>query len=358
MCDGEVNRGVSCNTKAANTSPPPITLVENLPIIPLSQLTEAVRTSFLESAQRTIESGTLINEDPKFRSNGWFLTINNPTELNEELLKTDDARYVVYQIERGLNGTEHIQGLVYYKNPRVWPKRRYPTAHIERVKNLQAAIKYCMKEDTRVRGPYEIGVKPEQGRRTDLEELAIKVKAGVPMKTIADEHPTEYGRYARGLKDLKSAIMKPRSRKNDQAVIWLWGEAGAGKTSYVLDMHGEENVYVKNGKNKWWDGYEQQRVILLDDFDGSKWDYRDLLCLLDTTPYQGEVKGGTVQINSPYIYITCEHHPKYWYGPVDKTDKGELNHWQQINRRIDEIIEVKPKSGRTRHEARERVIEV
>lgn len=82
----------------------------------------------------------------------------------------------------------------------------------------------------------------------------------------------------------------------------------------------------------WWDGYEQQEAIIIDDFDG-KWPYRDLLRLLDRYPYQGQYKGGYVKINSPYIYITCEYSPSFfWRG----------NEFAQIHRRLSEIKHLGP----------------
>jgi len=82
----------------------------------------------------------------------------------------------------------------------------------------------------------------------------------------------------------------------------------------------------------WWDGYEQQEAIIIDDFDG-KWPYRDLLRLLDRYPYQGQFKGGYFKVNSPYIYITCEFAPSYfWQG----------NEYAQVFRRLKEVKYVPP----------------
>ena len=86
---------------------------------------------------------------------------------------------------------------------------------------------------------------------------------------------------------------------------------------------------MKDG-TPWWDGYTNQDVILIDDFDG-KWPFRDLLRLLDRYPYQGQIKGGYVKINSPHIYITCEFPPADIYQPGN-----ELN---QIIRRLDIILQ-------------------
>lgn len=102
-----------------------------------------------------------------------------------------------------------------------------------------------------------------------------------------------------------------------------------------------KTYYIKDG-TQWWDEYEQQEAIIIDDFDG-KWPFRDLLRLLDRYPYQGQFKGGYVPINSPFIYITCEHPPDWFWGPMAKaplTGDRSANELAQMLRRIDEIVHV------------------
>lgn len=271
------------------------------------------------------------------KSRGYLLTINNPTEEDEKDLVADSYQYLVYQIEKGESGTEHIQAFIYYKNPRVFPKKKYPRAHIERVRSFKAAETYCTKEKTRVRGPYKYGTPPRQGTRTDLENLAKQVLEGTSLEEIARNAPAHYVKYHNGLKALKSDTAPHRTQK--PTTVWIWGKTGVGKTRYVIDKHGAENVYIKDG-TKWWNGYNGEEAILIDDFDG-KWDFRDFLRLLDRYKYQGEYKGGYVKINSPYIYITCEFEPEHVYRKYDADDDKEDNNLQQVLRRLDKIIHIK-----------------
>jgi len=53
---------------------------------------------------------------------------------------------------------------------------------------------------------------------------------------------------------------------------------------------------------------------------------------LDRYRYQGQVKGGYVNINSPFIYITCEHPPSYYWSG---------NELDQITRRLTSVLEIK-----------------
>lgn len=268
-----------------------------------------------------VGSNTNVPTSKKIRkARGYMLTINNPTEMDKAELETDDHIYLIYQKEKGEQGTEHLQAFIYYKNPRIFPKKKYPRAHIEEAKNIKAAIAYCQKEDTRIEGPWEQGDMPEQGRRKDLEEVARDF-LNTDIETFAENEPAAIVRYHKGLKELKN-ISVYKHRTEPPKVFWFWGETGCGKTRTAVENHPESH-YIKDG-TQWWDGYEQQEAIIIDDFDG-KWPFRDLLRLLDRYQYQGQIKGGYVKINSPYIYITSEFPPDMSY------DGTQL---EQIERRI------------------------
>lgn len=275
---------------------------------------------------RSDVSCNTIKETSKSRS--YLLTINNYEQVDIATLKTwKDITYCVWQIEKGKEETTHIQAAIYFKNARAFNtiKKWFPRAHIESSSCFERIRNYCMKEDSRVEGPWERGIKPEQGRRNDLEKIADDIKNGMKLEEIAEKNPETYIRYNKGLQALKNVYNKDREER--PSVCWLWGLSGSGKTRSCYEAH--KSVYIKDG-TKWWDGYEQQEAIIIDDFDGL-WPYRDLLRLLDRYPYQGQIKGGYVKINSPYIYITCEFCPeRFWEG----------NEFTQIRRRIDYEIRV------------------
>lgn len=93
----------------------------------------------------------------------WCFTLNNPEEhgiVDDVLPVLAQERYVVWQRERGENGTPHIQGYIELHNPvrlsamKLW----LPSAHFEvRRGTREQARAYCMKEDTRDAGPWERG---------------------------------------------------------------------------------------------------------------------------------------------------------------------------------------------------------
>lgn len=258
---------------------------------------------------------------PTSKARGYMLTINNPKLSDYNAIKNDDHEYVIYQTEKVT--TVHIQGFVYYKNPRSFGamKKKYPTAHIEIARNVNDCIKYCSKDESRVSGPYENGIRPSQGQRNDLMMIYEDIKKGAKPIDIISKYPDSYIRYTKGITSMMMEMQEDRT--GPSIVIWLWGASRTGKTSTVFKTH--KSVYVKDG-TQWWDKYYQQEAIVIDDFDG-KWPFRDLLRLLDYTPYQGQYKGGYVKVNSKYIYITSEFAPEYYYKGTEFT---------QINNRIKE----------------------
>lgn len=91
----------------------------------------------------------------KTRSRNWCFTLNNYTDTHINFIKNLKCEYV-FQAEKGESGTDHLQGLLIFKEAKSFEsiKKLLPTAHIEKCKNLEASKKYCSKEETREAGPW------------------------------------------------------------------------------------------------------------------------------------------------------------------------------------------------------------
>lgn len=292
--------------------------------------------------------------DAKFKAaRNCCWTLCNYGKADIEAIAAWDCKYLIYGREKAeKTGTPHLQGYVEWKRPKEWKtlKNMHPRIHWEsRQGSQEQAIKYCMKgEQTHAEwmaaawnGPNygknadttERGERNESGKRTDLEDVAKMVLAKAPIQEIASKHPTQYILYNKGI----DRLIETQYKHRDAApyIEWRWGPAGTGKTTEPAERHANA-YYVKDG-TMWWNGYTQQEAIIIDDFDG-KWPFRDLLRLMDQTPYQGQTKGGYVAVNSPYIYITCEFPPSHWWGPnsinAGNTELGTQNALDQVMRRI------------------------
>lgn len=268
-------------------------------------------------------------------------TLNNP---NGDL-KFDEATCVrgcIWQLEVGEQGTRHYQGYIEFNKKMSMKSIKEiigGNPHIEkRMGTRNQAIDYCSKDDTREDGPWTYGEMDRdkvgnQGGRSDLADaceiiVANKKNIAKGLDEVALENPVVFVKYHKGLKALADRLTL-RHRETKPRVEWVWGKTGCGKTRYATTL--TKTFYIKDG-TMWWDGYEQQETIVIDDFDG-KWPFRDLLRILDRYPYQGQYKGGYVPINSEKIIITCDKLPEAMYECV-LTD-AELS---QLMRRIDAII--------------------
>ena len=48
---------------------------------------------------------------------------------------------------------------------------------------------------------------------------------------------------------------------------WVWGETGTGKTRRAVDDAKSMGSYFIKSNNKWWDGYTDQKTVILDEAD-------------------------------------------------------------------------------------------
>lgn len=146
----------------------------------------------------------------------------------------------------------------------------------------------------------------EQGHRSDLEEACHLVRTQ-GLKRVAEEAPTQFVKYHRGLTALLTASLSHRSEQPE--MVWLSGETGTGKTSWALDNFPAEWVYpvpmrATVGHVLWWDGYTQQRVVVIDDARPVWMSMTDILAIVNRFPYHARTHSGFVPLNSPIVVIT------------------------------------------------------
>lgn len=250
-----------------------------------------------------------------------------------------ELAYLIFQIEEcPKTGNYHIQGYAECSDKLHMSsihKLVNHKMHIEnRLGTQQQAISYCKKDDTYVKPHrYEYGEPKEQGKRTDLQRDADIILNG---GTLQDISPSNIIKYSKGFEKLVNMQLKPRDWMKPPQVIWIYGESGSGKTTYIYSKH--TDIYMKESTNKWWDGYKQQEVILIDDFRHWELGFDNLLRLLQSFPYQGETKGSTVEINSPFIYITSVLKPNEVLNSGHQKDTIT-----QLLRRITKIIHLEKK---------------
>ena len=268
------------------------------------------------------------------QSQSWCFTWNNPaadlflsedqasSHTSDAIVLPDYVQYLIYQKEVGENGTLHFQGyLETSRRVRLSQlKSIHQGIHWEVRRGTQAqAIAYASKRDTRADGPWEYGERRETrpGRRRDLEAVAGRIRDGQSFETIRDEFPAESIQFRRSIMEAcrEEKRREYRHKFRDVHVTVFYGDPGTGKTRSVYDTEGVENIFTltkcHNG-SIWFDGYDYEPVLLIDDFRG--WiAFEMLLKILDRPPYRLAIKGSYDYAAWTKVYITSNHPIEDWY---------------------------------------------
>lgn len=262
-------------------------------------------------------------------------TLNNPTSVEIETLKNNLAtlKYGIFQLERGANGTDHCQGYGSAENPtsfQRWKQLVGTRAHIEKARGTAEENKaYCSKEDTRIEGPFEYGVLPSPGLRSDLTSVICAARdVSVSMADVLETNPEAFLKYHKGLLAIRNVSHGRRDFKTE--VFWYYGPTGTGKSRKANEE--APGAYWKPGGTKWWCGYDGHEAVIVDDYRRDLCTFHELLRLFDRYPMQVECKGGNLQFIAKRIYITTPQSPRAtWEGRSDED-------LQQLIRRIEHVV--------------------
>lgn len=267
------------------------------------------------------------------RSRKYCFTINNPTPADIENVKNLEAVYVVCGSEVGEQGTPHLQGFVYFSTMKSLKQvsKLLPRAHLEEAKgSIDANREYCIKEGDF----FEIGTPPlNQKRKGEVETERWADAKRKASEGDLDNIPDDiYIRYYRTLKEIKKDHMPKVEDADDTTGIWYWGDAGAGKSRKAREEF--PNAYFKMC-NKWWDGYQQEPHVIIDDVDPNhKVLGHHLKIWGDRYAFLAETKGGAIMIRPAKIIVTSQY-PIAGIFPDAETQ-------QAIHRRYKEEEIIKP----------------
>lgn len=266
----------------------------------------------------------------------WVFTINNYTDDDVNQVKALPCQRMTCGYEVGKSGTPHLQGAVTFKQTHrkgVVCKLLGGRAWVKKMGGTWEDQEYTVKEG-RVCRLFECS---QQGNRTDLEQFRDAIKRKCDDEELFEKHLECVAKYPRLESRLRRYYAGKQSGHFRQLeVVVLWGKAGTGKTRAAF----EDGAFLvpKSENYKWWNGYEGQRTICLNDFYGDmKW--TKFLDILDGYPMQVEVKGDMVHAEWTKVYITSNVHPSQWYVRGRVGDTTEMTH--ELARRLSKIEEFK-----------------
>ena len=271
----------------------------------------------------------------------------------EKIHEENQIEYVKFNCEIcPKTGRFHFQGYVRlhqkHKRRRSGVQRLlgFPTCHVEIAAHPDCLDKYCGKVETRVDGPYTIGIMKTQGqgKRTDLTDAMSLLIASRSLNKLAITYPTTFVKYPHGFRDfLKVTEVQDTLRPMPKLTI-CFGPTGTGKSKYAFD-----EAAKLPGQTYWWTrpqnsgcyalGYLGQEKIVLDEY--YSWLPLDLLLrLVDRYPLWLNTQGSSVLCRAEHIWITTNVDPRTFYLKVrEKNPKALAPLWNRVQRGDGMVLE-------------------
>lgn len=256
---------------------------------------------------------------------GWVFTLNNWNKEDLARLGSIDVKYILYGKEKcPSTGTPHLQGMLYLHLQKTLPAVKawlgLPRVHLEPMADIDKSIIYCKKDGQF----YERGVAPKsQKLKGELGGAASK------LRWIHTLDCAKRGRHdlidpqlqITQCRNIDYVYVKELNRVNlrdtTYPMLWLYGKTGTGKSRAAREVFAGD-IHDKMC-NKWFNGYTNQRVCLMEDIDLSHaWLLHHMKIWGDRYMFSGEIKGGVIMIRPLMFVVTSNFHPnEIWHNPAD-----------------------------------------
>ncbi len=229
----------------------------------------------------------------------------------------DKVRYICYGVERcPKTNREHKQGFVIFNRTCRIPKAKLWASgadrlHIEpRRGTRDEARDYCFKSG---------GERFEWGSYDKMTKEILFTKSKKWL--LSNGYDEFYCRFHRAIAEKQEKGVKWRAVH----VTWVCGDPGVGKTRMVMEM---DNVYKWDSPYNWFDGYDGEDILLIDDYESGEIPGRVLKNILDGYQYKLNIKGSHCYALWTKVYITSNY------------DVTKLAEWKikGMSRRINEMI--------------------
>jgi len=269
----------------------------------------------------------------KFRA--FCFTLNNYKDEHIFFLENLSCQYICFGKEVApTTNTPHLQGYVYFVNPRSHAsvKRLAPWYISPSYGSTIANVDYCGKEGAF----YERGEKPSDPGASGIAEIdrwnqaRKSAEAGefnaVPSDIYIRCYNTIHRMHKPPVEDLPESPFYG---------MWIYGPPRTGKSHYVRTQF--TPLYLKD-LNKWWDGYENEPYVLIDEMnpEAAKYLVTFLKKWIDRWRFSAEYKGGTSIIRPKFILITSNYKIEECFDGVDLDAlKQRMNLKNMLKRELD-----------------------
>jgi hypothetical protein len=261
------------------------------------------------------------------KSRKWCFTLNNYNADDYDRISrvAEGARYAVIGKEKGSMGTPHLQGFLYFKNAVSFNsvKNKVGAAcHLETAKGTPEQNRiYCTKD-----GDFqEWGELPmSQKRKGEVEKerwaSAISLAKEGKFEELELSEPQIFLSHYRTLRTIQKDFMPDVEDADDVTGIWFWGEPGTGKSFTARQQY--PGAYLKMC-NKWWDGYQDEEFVIMDDLDPKHAVLgHHLKIWADRYCFIAEIKGGARKIRPKTFIVTSQYSPEQIWENDEETVKA------------------------------------
>lgn len=291
------------------------------------------------------------------RSRKWQITINNPHDKSythdyiQTILKgINSIIYWCLSDEIGEKGTYHTHIYIVSNNAIRFStiKKRFDGAHFEIARGtsidnrdyifkLGKWLKDKKHETNLTETHKEWGEIPieRQGARNDLADLYDMIKQGMDNFEILEITP-EYLMNIEKIERARQVVKENEYRQlfRTLEVTYIYGKTESGKTRYVLESHGYENVYRVTDYAHPFDGYRGQKVICFEEYR-SNLPIGNMLNYLDGYPLELPCRYNNKIACYTVVYIISNIALKEQYSSYQI---NEPETWSAFLRRITKII--------------------
>lgn len=291
------------------------------------------------------------------RARKWQVTINHPQEHNinhgtiHSLMQEISWKYYCLCDEVGEQGTPHIHLYFVCENAVRFStvKKLFTSAHIEVAHGssqenrdyIRKEGKYLnsdKKETNHIDTFEEYGELPldKATKNESVSEQVLRmIQDGCSNSEIIQRFPS-YGTKIQHLDRMRQTFLEEKFKNEwrDVKVTYIYGEAGTGKTRYVMDTYGYENVYKVTNYENPFDNYRGEPVLLLDEFYSSLL-FNELLQYLDGYPCRLPARYADKIACFTKVFIISNISLKQQYKNIQYEQPQS---WNALIRRIDRVV--------------------
>lgn len=262
-----------------------------------------------------------------------FLTYSQCPVERERLLEHIQSIQPVkeYVIARELHqdGQPHLHAYIKFEGEGLRTTQFTPTldcdgyhGNYQAARSHRSVISYCTKDGAYITNlSAEVLETPQAKRRKTVHDII-----SMPVTQLLVEGHIPY-QQAKNVVYVRNLLLPPYEHDHVRGV-WIYGPPGTGK-SHMARHNYPGPLFIKS-QNKWWDNYAGEPTILLDDFDCGKPLGHYLKIWADKWACQGEIKGGTVQLQHRCFIVTSNY-------SIEDMFAGDLPMIAAIKRRFEVI---------------------